>query len=147
MVNYSTIQKEVHGGDTLNHYYSYVLPFCPSHNSDSYHRPKATWKEASDLCKAVGGYLPIVRSRKELDKITSLFKLKRLTLPLIQIMFLGLRTTNTSKVRFEIYFTYPEIRFLKVTSDTLIDLPVEFYRSLWYVSGDTLFNTYLEVVR
>ena len=93
--NYSAIRT------TESHYYAYMSPCCLSPDSDSYHRPKSSWKAASGLCKSAGGYLPIIRSRRELNEIIDLFKLKRLQgpLPIIQIMFIGLISSNSSRIR------------------------------------------------
>ena len=36
---------------------------------------KGTWNEASEFCKSLGGYLPIIRSREEQDELVSLLRL------------------------------------------------------------------------
>ena len=48
---------------------------------------KKSWIEASKLCRAAGGYLPIIRSRNELEEIMYLMKTKYL--PPIDLIFIG----------------------------------------------------------
>ena len=59
---------------------------------------KISWKEASQLCKEVGGYLPYFTSRHHVEQLLALFKLSEAIPPIAQI-FIGLRS-NTSKVSF-----------------------------------------------
>ena len=55
---------------------------------------------ASNLCKAAGGYLPIIRSREELHEIISFIKLSELYMPQFEIMFLGLKESESCTVKF-----------------------------------------------
>ena len=58
----------------------------------NYHKERS-WNEASDYCKSLGGYLPIVRSRGAQDEIISIFNNhKSNTIPKPQFgMYLGLK--------------------------------------------------------
>ena len=51
---------------------------------------KGSWKEASEVCAELGGTLPIIRSRKELDELISLLYLPKLHPPIMTIVFIGL---------------------------------------------------------
>ena len=57
-----------------------------------------TWLEAYELCNHFDGYLPIFRSREEIDQLISVLKLPQVTPPPIRIMFIGLMTHQVSKV-------------------------------------------------
>lgn len=59
-------------------------------------KTKKTWKQASELCRSLGGYLPIIRSKYELDELTSIFKLSE-GMPYIEAIYIGL-LGNSAKV-------------------------------------------------
>ena len=50
---------------------------------------KKSWIEASMLCRAAGGYLPIIRSRKQLNELMDIIKIIKY-LPPIHLIFIGL---------------------------------------------------------
>ena len=53
-----------------------------------------SWNEASAICKRVGGYLPILRNKDEIEKFTSL--VKSTFLPFIEIIFIGLKSVKVN---------------------------------------------------
>ena len=55
-----------------------------------------TWKEAADLCKIFGGFLPWFDSRDSLHALLSLFRLSA-DFPVVEGIYIGLRF-NTSEV-------------------------------------------------
>ena len=57
---------------------------------------KISWKEASDLCKEVGGYLPYFTSQHHMEEFLAFFKSSEVISPMAQI-FIGLRS-NASEV-------------------------------------------------
>ena len=57
---------------------------------------KISWKEASDLCKGFGGYLPYFTSRHHVEQLLAFFKLSEAISPMAQ-MFIGLKS-YTSEV-------------------------------------------------
>lgn len=63
-----------------------------------------TWIEANKLCQSVGGNLPIMRSREELDELIALTKLST-SIPPIQGIFTGLVSTPKSKVNISLNTT------------------------------------------
>ena len=56
-----------------------------------------SWKEASDLCREAGGYLPNFRSRNELEELISLMKLSEDINP-HEAIYVGLNFKNKEKV-------------------------------------------------
>ena len=56
-----------------------------------------SWKETSDLCREAGGYLPIFRSRNELEELISLMKLSEDINP-HEAIYIGLNFKNKEKV-------------------------------------------------
>ena len=54
---------------------------------------KKSWIEASMLCRSAGGYLPIIRSRKQLNELMDIIKLM-VFLPPIHLIFIGLIIKN-----------------------------------------------------
>ncbi len=62
-----------------------------------YSKIRGTWTEAMQLCETFDGYLPILKSREQLDHLLSLFKLPFQTPPPMPVMFIGL---IKSKVKF-----------------------------------------------
>ena len=58
-----------------------------------------TWNDASRKCQAVGGYLPILRSKREIDELISVIRDVE-ALPLIEGLYIGL---NNIKVKFCIH--------------------------------------------
>ena len=58
---------------------------------------KLSWNSASSLCKKIGGYLPILRSRSEMDKFIALVTFSQYIPPQDEI-FIGLPTNIESKV-------------------------------------------------
>ncbi len=63
----------------------YGNSYCLSSTVDR----KKTWTEASALCRAVGGTLPVLRDRLEIDELTSYFKYS-MYLPPTDVVFVGL---------------------------------------------------------
>ena len=57
-----------------------------------------SWREASELCRDIGGYLPYFTSREELDELLALLKLSPDIHP-IEALYIGL-TTNPLVTRF-----------------------------------------------
>ena len=72
---------------------------------------KLSWKEASDLCKEFGGYLPYFTSQHHLEEFLAFFKLSEVISPMAQI-FIGLRS-NTSKVSFLTNLVYQLESFIQ----------------------------------
>lgn len=60
-----------------------------------------SWKQAHNLCSSVGGHLPILRSREELEVFISIVKLSD-SLPPIAALFLGLKSTNQVSMVFTV---------------------------------------------
>ena len=52
-----------------------------------------SWKQASKLCKSIGGYLPVFTTRDELDELLALIKLSQYMPPLMTI-YIGLHVYN-----------------------------------------------------
>ena len=87
--------------------YGYCLNITMKHTPNKYlfirgnikcHKYKGTcsssakplsWNEASQLCKHLGGYLPILRNKDEMEEFTSLIKSTK-GLPPIENVFIGL---------------------------------------------------------
>ena len=59
---------------------------------------RGTWLEAYELCKRFDGFLPILRSREELDQLISVLKLPMVPPPPMKIMFIGLIIHQVRKV-------------------------------------------------
>ena len=57
---------------------------------------KRTWEEAFAMCSTIGGHLPEVRDRNELDELISLFQLSH-DMPPVEAIYIGLY--ENSKVR------------------------------------------------
>ena len=107
--NYSTLKKKPH--EQLDTYYVFIyhpdisIHFC---EKKILARPgrrgqicgptkgpfgeclKGSWKEAYEVCAKLGGTLPVIRSRDELDELISLLYLPNLPPPMMTIVFIGL---------------------------------------------------------
>ena len=94
-INYSSIRINTQRN---NHYFVYLLPLCQPQTVDWRRRLKQSWNQASQLCISHGGYLPRIQSREELNEIISLFKIKYLRLPFIEILFIGLIANSSHRV-------------------------------------------------
>ena len=65
---------------------------------------RGTWLEAYKLCYHFGGFLPILRSKEELDQLISILKLPVIPPPPMKIMFIGLTSYRVStKINLEHY--------------------------------------------
>ena len=49
-----------------------------------------SWTEVSEFCKSIGGSLPSIRNRGELDKIINFLKLSK-DMPPVEALYIGLR--------------------------------------------------------
>ena len=94
-INYSSIHLNTQKN---NQHFVYFLPLCGPQTVDWRHSLKRTWNQASQLCTSDGGYLPRIQSREELNEIISLFKIKYLRLPFIEILFIGLIANISHRV-------------------------------------------------
>ena len=87
-----------------------------------------SWIEAHQKCEAVGGFLPILRSKKEIDELTSLIREVKV-LPIIEGIFIGF---NSSKVR--LYLAY----FIQMETNAVV-----ISTFLFYVNEVILISIYL----
>lgn len=97
-------------------YYAYLLHPTNLHVLTPMH-VNGTWNEAFKLCQSVGGYLPIIRSRDEQDKIIAL--LGSSYCPPIKLLFIGLLL---NEVRNLLYLIDNIIMKYKVTPFSFIGL-------------------------
>ena len=68
--------------------------------TDSIRRLQWTWNEADNVCRSMGGTLPILNSRDELDDLISLIKITP-DIPLVEALYLGLKwSAEVCYVRF-----------------------------------------------
>ena len=88
---------------TKQHYYVYItsqptwiqdMPVKP--NKDQTIK-KLSWNDASSLCHFMGGFLPIIRSKSELNEFIALIRFSQY-IPPQQEVFIGLQTNINSKV-------------------------------------------------
>ena len=79
------------------------LPF-PINNKYPKRESKAkiikSWTEASNLCKSIGGYLPLIRNQDELDEIITFLKLSE-DMPPVEGLYIGLRDGFKTQVTHE----------------------------------------------
>ena len=58
-----------------------------------------SWIEASDLCKSIGGFLPIIRNRDELDELITFIRSSE-DMPPVEALYIGLRRQFEPQVTF-----------------------------------------------
>ena len=58
---------------------------------------RMSWNYASSLCQDMGGFLPVIRSKSELDKFIAFVVLSS-DIPIQEKIFIGLSTKIKSKV-------------------------------------------------
>ena len=94
-INYGYIPKNYERG---NHE---VTKNCISINEPSAQRLKVakSWSEASYLCKSIGGFLPLIRNRGELDELITFLKLSQ-DMPPVEALYVGLRRNLKHQVAF-----------------------------------------------
>ena len=68
---------------------------CPTRQSKG--KVIKSWKEASQLCKSIGGSLHIIRNRNELDEIIAFLKLSK-DMPPVEGLYIGLRRSFKTQV-------------------------------------------------
>ncbi len=61
-------------------------------------KAETSWFEASDFCKSIGAFLPIMRDTQEYEEF--LFILKRLKTPIIDAIYIGLQYLERNQVNF-----------------------------------------------
>ena len=93
--NFSSSLKNMKGSHGNLEYFAYLLH--PLNLMKPIHI-NGTWNEASGLCKSVGGYLPIIRSRVEQDEIMALLGSSHG--PPMKLIFIGLFSNFSNKVRY-----------------------------------------------
>ena len=88
---------------TKQHYYVYIT-LHPGKAQDMFFESnedrnikKYSWNSASSLCQHMGGFLPIIRSKLELDEFIALIRFSEYIPPQDQV-FIGLSTYMESKV-------------------------------------------------
>ena len=74
---------------------------CPKQQSKA--KVINSWTEASKLCKSIGGYLPLIRNRDEMDEIIAFLKLSE-DMPPVEGLYIGLRDGFKTQVRHEEHF-------------------------------------------
>ena len=85
---------------------------------------RMSWHEAKQICQLVGGVLPVLQSKTELDEIIGLFKLSKY-MPPIETLFIGLVYNLNSKVLLAI--------FIRLYVSLLITQNVFLYLYLYYL--------------
>ena len=70
---------------------------CPKQQSKA--KVIKSWTEASQLCKLIGGYLPLIRNRDELDEIIAFLKLSK-NMPPVEGLYIGLRNSFKTQVTY-----------------------------------------------
>ena len=68
---------------------------CPTQQSKG--KVIKSWTEASQLCTSIGGYLPLIRNRDELDEIIYFLKLSK-DMPPVEALYIGIKTSLKSQV-------------------------------------------------
>ena len=68
---------------------------CPKQQSKA--KVIKSWTEASKLCKSIGGYLPLIRNRDELDEILAFLKLSE-DMPPVEGLYIGIQRSFRSQV-------------------------------------------------
>ena len=71
---------------------------CPKRESKS--KVIKSWTEASEMCKSIGGYLPLIRNQDELDEIIAFLKLSE-DMPPVEGLYIGLRDGFKTQVTHE----------------------------------------------
>ena len=81
----------------MDHYYVFFRIFNLDFTSTFPDMLKklVSWNEASDACQSIGGSLPIIRSREELDELIALVKLSSF-FPPSDFIFVNLTSVDTS---------------------------------------------------
>ena len=59
-------------------------------------KTKTSWNEAADLCSEIGGNLPILLNRQQLEQLVAVLKLSP-DLPSIEALYIGLQWKNMSE--------------------------------------------------
>ena len=82
-LNYSSVSDKMN----KSHYYIFFSNLHPVNEPQKYtdNLIKRTWAEAAATCRSVGGYLPIIRSKSELEEIISLLKLTKKMPPVVAL--------------------------------------------------------------
>ena len=68
---------------------------CPKEQSEK--NVTKSWIEASNLCKSIGGTLPLLRNRDELEEIIAFLKLSE-DIPPVEGLYIGLKRSFKSQV-------------------------------------------------
>ena len=78
--------------------YGFTIPKnnqCPTEQSKE--KVIKTWTEAFNLCKSIGGTLPLFRNRDELDEIITFLKLSK-DMPPVEGLYIGIQRSFKSEV-------------------------------------------------
>ena len=70
--NYSSAMEDSTGGKNMYYYVffrMYIIKFNQKIQEQDDNCIKKSWNEAYGMCKSVGGHLPIIRNKEELDEI------------------------------------------------------------------------------
>ena len=95
-LNYSSVSKK------LNYVY---ISAIPTEVQDMLvHKNLVSWNNASSVCKHVGGFLPIINSKSQLNELVALISFSKYIPPQDKI-FIGL-SSKISKVRFSFKIKY-----------------------------------------
>ena len=80
-------------------YYRILRDFSRCEPSSNKGTVAKSWVEASVLCKSIGGILPIIRNRDELDELITFLKLSE-HMPPVEALYIGLRRGFKTQVTF-----------------------------------------------
>ena len=93
--------------ESKKHYYIYIYVMEEIENlhmllNTNENESQLSWNDASFLCQHMGGSLPIIRSKSELDEFIALLTFSQY-IPPQEKVFIGLSTKINSKVKFSFY--------------------------------------------
>lgn len=96
-------------GEIARNYYVFFRQFYSVYGYDKIFPHNISWHEASKICEDVGGYLPILRSKKELEELLAMVKLSPFVPP-VKGVFIGLAYNISIQVReFFVNCSKPEL--------------------------------------
>ena len=80
---------------------SLTYDFPSSQNQHHYpsDRHLSSWKQASELCRNAGAYLPYFTNKEDLEELLALLKLSE-DMPPIEALLIGLTLVGSGKVRY-----------------------------------------------
>ena len=95
--------------ESMKHYYIYIYVMEEIDNlhilfNTNENGSELSWNDASFVCQHVGGSLPIIRSKSELDEFIALVTFSQY-IPPQEKVFIGLSTKINSKVKFSFYIS------------------------------------------